>query len=191
MRRLTIYGSVFVAATIAAVVMYHLATRKIVIERPMLGERPPQAPAPEILIGRSLPTFAAVDQNGRPAGTEALVGRVVVINMFATWCRPCKEELPRLEREVWRRFEPQVSVVALALGEGAGSVREFNRRTNLTFALVADPNGDIARRFSRDNMIPRTYVISRSGVIVYQTIGYDETSFSKLVSAVQHAIEKR
>src|SRR5207244_1817476 len=88
-------------------------------------------------------------QHGHDTGTASLRGRVVVLNVWATWCQPCVEELPRVEREIWQRFRPEVVVIAVARGEDAAKIREFNARANLTFALVADPTRHISQAFRR------------------------------------------
>lgn len=163
----------------------------MVVGRAVIPTPPPQVQTHEDLIGRDAPSFEGVDQEGHRVATEALRGRVVVVTVWAPWCRPCVEELPRVEREIWRAHQPQIMVVGIALGERPESVREFNRRTNLTFPLIADPNRKIARRFGAGNAIPQTFVIDRAGLVVYQTLGYGERSFGRLVSAVEQAIARR
>ena len=142
-------------------------------------------------MGRWVPEFAAVDQNGQRVATAALRGRVAVINVWATWCQPCLAELPRVEREIWQRFQRDVTVIAVARGESAAKIRDFNRTMNLTFSLVGDPRQKITRQFGGDDMIPRTYVIDRSGVVVHQAIGYGDRGFAELVSAVERAVAPR
>ena len=188
MRRQLMYGSLAVVILLA-LAAYWLSQRQIVVERP--GGPPPTPRQHEDLVGRRVPTFATVDQNGRPVATAALRGRVAVINVWATWCQPCVAELPRIEREIWQRFHPQVTVIAVARGESAAKIRDFNRRMNLTFSLVEDPRQKITRQFGGDDMIPRTYVIDRSGVVIHQAIGYGDSGFADLVSVVERAVAQR
>lgn len=176
------------AALIVLAGTYWYSHRELVVERPSVGGPPPTAHRPVNLVGRAAPRFRAPDQNGRVTGTDALRGRVAVVNVWASWCRPCVDELPRFESEVWGRFGTRVAVVAVAAGESAEKVQEFNRKANLTFSLVEDPKERIARRFGGRGPIPRTYVIDRSGTIVYQTIGYSEEHFRGIVAAVEHAV---
>jgi len=107
--------------------------------------------------------------------------------VWATWCQPCVEELPRLEREVWQRLQPDVAVVAVGLGENAAKIRRFNEQHKLTFALVEDPRSRITRRYGGKGPIPRTFVIDRTGKIVHQSMGYGEKGFAELVAAVEKA----
>jgi peroxiredoxin len=190
MRRRAI-AVLFALVVAVAISSWWASRRELVVERPSLGGPPPNAHPQVSLVGRAAPAFEAADLNGRAVGTTALRGRVAVLNVWATWCQPCVEELPRLEREVWQRFQPHVAVVGVAQGEDAAKVREYNRHAMLTFALVEDPDGAIARCYGGEGMIPRTYVIDRNGVVVHQTIGYGDRSFLDLVSAVERAVAQR
>jgi peroxiredoxin len=188
-RRSVIYASLVVIAAAAATTFW-IGRRPMVVERASLGTPPRQISRPKSLIGQVAPSFTGADQSGREISTSRLRGRVVVVNVWASWCRPCVEEMPRLEAEIWRRFQPQLVVVGIALGEEPAKVKDFSRQSSLTFPLVADPKRKIARRFGAGNSIPQTFVISRSGVIVYQTLGYDRQTFDHMVSAAERALAR-
>lgn len=147
----------------------------------------------ETLVGKSAAPFSAKDHNGKPAGTNAFAGRVIVVKVWATWCKPCVEEMPRIEREIWQRFKPDVALIAVAMGETPHAVREFNKQAKLTFPLVADPLLAISREYGGGEKggVPRTYVIDRSGVIVYETKGYSEKRFLDTIDAVERAVARR
>ncbi len=189
MRRIVIFA--VLAIVFVGALMYWMSHRSLVVERAMIGA-PPQMRVPHHvnLVGKPAPFFTAMDQRGQTVGSGAHRGKVVVVNVWASWCQPCREELPRVEREIWQRFRPDVAVVAIATGEGLAKVDEFNRTAKLTFSLVADPKNEIARRFGGDDAIPRTYVIDRSGTVVYQALGYGEGPFAPLVSAVAQAVAR-
>jgi peroxiredoxin len=187
MRRPLIYGSLMVAVLVAATA-YWLSHRELVVARPNLGGPPPTPRKHENLVGRRIPAFPVADHNGQPVPTT---GRVAVVNIWATWCQPCVAELPRIEREIWQRFRPHVTVIAIAREESAAKIRDFNRNRNLTFSLVADPEGTLTRQFGGDDVIPRTYVIDRSGAVVHQVIAYNEREFGSLVSVVERAVAER
>ena len=121
-------------------------------------------------------------------GAESLRGRVIVVSIWATWCKPCRSELPRIEKEILEPHRNDVAVVAFARGETAERVRDFNRSANLTLTMVADPQKQITRRFGGDAPIPRTFVVNRDGVIVYQGLGYSEKRFKALEDAVEREL---
>lgn len=129
------------------------------------------------MIGQRAPAFASREN-------------VTVVSVWAPWCQPCTRELPRIEREVWQRFQPRIAVVGVAVGEHEDAIRRFNRDARLTFQLVADPDRKISEAFGAAHQIPQTFVVDRSGRIVYEAVGYDEKHFDRVVSAVQRAIER-
>jgi peroxiredoxin len=189
MRRLLVYGVLAIAIG-AAGLAYFAARRTIVVGRAVVEPPPWMRREHAILIGQPLPDFDAVAISGQPMGAQQLRGNVAVVSIWATWCQPCRAEMPRLEREVWQKFDHKVPVVGIAIGETAEKVRDFNRDGRFTFALVPDPKRKVAGRFGGDDAIPRTYVINRSGRIIYQTIGYNEREFNHVARAVNRALMK-
>lgn len=190
MRRIVIPTALLIL--LATGLTYWMSHRSLVVERASIGSPPSRMRMRTTkhanLVGQPVPYFTAMDQRGQSVGSASQRGKVVVVNIWATWCQPCREELPRVEREIWQRFRPDVAVVAIAGGEAVARIDEFSRTTQLTFSLVADPRSEIARRFGGDDAIPRTYVIDRSGTIVYQALGYGEAPFAPLVTAVERAV---
>lgn len=192
MKRNALYLTLLAIAILAAGVAVWYAQRPTVIERPSLGAPPvPVLPPPQAFVGHEAPPFSGVDLNGQTIDSSQLRGRVIVLNIWATWCGPCVEEMPRIEREVWQRFRPDVQVVAAAASEDVPKVAAFNRQMKLTFPLVADPNREIASLYGGRDVIPRIYVIDRAGKIVHQTRGYGDEEFAGMVSAVERAVAAR
>lgn len=142
------------------------------------------------LVGHPVPEFSAIDQNGSKVDINTLRGRVVVVNIWATWCGPCRNELPRVEREVWKKHQGDVVVVAVGREETSTTIAAFNRHAGLTFSLVPDPKRKITALFGRDAGIPRTYVISRNGTIVHQHMGYGPASFAEIVNEIDREAGK-
>jgi cytochrome c biogenesis protein CcmG/thiol:disulfide interchange protein DsbE len=131
--------------------------------------------APEIFpveVGSSAPAFQATDlRTGQPAALADYKGQVVLLNVWATWCEPCKIEMPsmqQLEREMGPRG---LKIVAVSVDEGgADAVRQFARDYGLTFRILHDPAGRIQRIYQTTG-IPESFVINRQGRIVKKVIG--------------------
>src|SRR6184192_3514986 len=103
MRRNLLYLFVLLIVLIAAVAAYRVARQPIRVGRSVDASNRPlmrEVPKAPNLIGQRVPAFAASDLNGSPVSAEAFRGRVLVLNVWATWCRPCRDELPRVEQEV-------------------------------------------------------------------------------------------
>ncbi len=136
--------------------------------------------------GRTVPEFSVVDLDGRQHSPSKLRGKVFVITFWATWCGPCVTELPRIESELWQGHHGDIPVLAIARGEDEQTIRKFNASAHLTFPLIADPGKRIYSLFASE-LIPRTYVVDRSGRVVHQSAGYSPATFAATLQAVDAA----
>jgi cytochrome c biogenesis protein CcmG, thiol:disulfide interchange protein DsbE len=131
-------------------------------------------------VGSRVPDYSARDLEGDPVSLGDLEGEVILLNIWATWCPPCRDEMPSMER-LHRKLGPEglrvvaVSVDALpgfldASGQSGGNVAEFVREMGLTFDIWHDPDGRIQQAF-RTAKVPETFVIDRAGYIVKKDQG--------------------
>lgn len=134
--------------------------------------------SPEIFpveVGSSAPDFRATDLSNDSVRTIAdYRGQVVLLNVWATWCQPCRVEMPGMER-LYQEFGPQgLKVVAISIDEaGADVVREFVRERSLTFEILHDPSRAIERIYQTTG-VPESFVLNRHGKIVRKVIGAAE-----------------
>ena len=123
-------------------------------------------------------TFAVRAVNGAAAKTLASYrGDVVVLNIWATWCPPCRAEMPSLER-LHREFARRgLKIVAVSVDEPgtADAIRDFAKEYGLTFEILHDETKRIQRDF-RTTGVPETFVIARDGIIRKKLIGADDWS---------------
>ena len=134
-------------------------------------------------VGTAAPNFTAQDMAGRPVALTDLRGEVVLLNIWATWCPPCREEMPSMQR-LYERLGPEgLKIVAVSIdaapgaldsgGRPGGNVEAFAREMGLTFGIWRDPSGDIQRTY-RTTGVPESFVIDRSGTIIKKVIGATE-----------------
>ncbi|MDW8215694.1 MAG: TlpA disulfide reductase family protein [Roseiflexaceae bacterium] len=128
-----------------------------------LVDRGGGVPAP----GEVAPDFAFTFANGETRRLSDLRGAKVVVNFWATWCAPCEEEMPDLQR-----LDARDDVVVLGVNrlELPDVIIPFARERNLTFTLIANPDGDIIERYGAKN-IPISYFINSDGTIGYRQLG--------------------
>ena len=142
--------------------------------------------------GQPMPAFSFTTLDGKRTSIEELKGKVVYVNFWATWCGPCLAEMPRMEREVWKKFKtsPDFFMVAIAREQTADEIAPFMKENRLTFPVAPDPEREVYRLFG-DGGIPRSYVVGRDGRILFQSVGYDGGDFAKMKSVISKALAKK
>lgn len=134
--------------------------------------------SPEIFpveVGSKAPEFRAATLAGNANRTLAdYKGQVVLLNVWATWCAPCRVEMPSIEH-LHQEFGPQgLKVVAISIDEaGPDVVRELVRERGLSFEILLNPSRSIERIYQTTG-VPESFVLNRDGVIVKKVIGATE-----------------
>ena len=120
--------------------------------------------APEPLsLGAPVPAFAVSRLDGGSLRSGEWGRRTVVLNLWATWCVPCREEMPSLEK-LSRSLDPaQFLVVGLSQDTDRNLVREFALKYGVTFPLALDPDGKLAKSALGSGVLPDTLIISPQG----------------------------
>jgi peroxiredoxin len=126
-------------------------------------------------VGSRAPEFQAVDLGtGRPATLADYRGRVVLLNVWATWCQPCRIEMPAMERLSRGLAGTDFRIVAVSVDEGdSAMVSAFAKDLGLTFDILHDRPGTIKRSYQTTG-VPESFIIDRQGIIVKKVIGAAE-----------------
>lgn len=130
--------------------------------------------------GSMAPAYSARSIDGREVSLASLRGKVVVFNVWATWCQPCLREMPSLERAYQQLKDEGLEVVAVSvdappggfdsMGNPGGDVRAFASHFGLSFTILHDPKRTVERKFSVF-ALPTTILIDRSGRIAQRVYG--------------------
>ncbi|MBI4013910.1 MAG: TlpA family protein disulfide reductase [Candidatus Rokubacteria bacterium] len=132
-------------------------------------------------VGHRAPDFVLRDPDGRPVQLSRVLGaKAVLLNFWATWCPPCREEMPTMERAYHDYKARGLEVVAVSIDAGsevavAAKVKAFMKELKLTFPAVLDPNGEVVHRY-RLRGLPMTFLIDRSGEIRSADLGFRDWS---------------
>jgi peroxiredoxin len=130
------------------------------------------------------PNFSLKSMEGKTVELAKLQGKVVVVNFWATWCGPCRKEIPGF-LEVYSKLKPKgLEIVGISLDrEGWTVVKPYIEKAKITYPVVLD-DGKLADAYGGIEAIPTTFIVDRKGRILKKHVGYmSQTEFEKLVSA--------
>ncbi|HEY3111930.1 MAG TPA: TlpA disulfide reductase family protein [Chloroflexota bacterium] len=129
-----------------------------------------QVGMPSAFRERPAPVFALTGFDGKPVQLADLRGQIVVVNFWASWCPPCREEAPVLER-AWRAYRDRgVVLVGLAIWDREPNSRAFLREFAASYPSAPDPSGEAAIAYGIRGL-PETIVVDRAGQIARKWIG--------------------
>jgi len=142
-------------------------------------------------VGQEAPAFSATTVDGKVIDSRELKGKVIWINFFATWCPPCKMELPVLEKNVMDKYRDNPDFVLVVLGRehSMEEMKEFAGETGLDLPFAPDEGREVFSLYATQS-IPRNVIIGRDGKIAIQTSGYTEADFAILEKQVADLLEK-
>lgn len=134
---------------------------------------------------RSLPDIRFVDGAGAPRSLADFRGRVILLNLWATWCAPCREEMPALDRLQASLGGPGFEVVALSIDRGALSVKRFYEELGLrALGIYVDENGEALSKLGAVG-IPLTLLVDRDGRELWRVVGPREWDKPAEVSRIR------
>lgn len=122
--------------------------------------------------GQRAPEFNLPALGGSRVSLRRLAGKVVLIDFWASWCEPCKQELPELQKLQQEYAAKGVVIVAVNLDQRRENAEQLSRRLGLTLTVALDPDGSVASTYDPPKM-PSSYVVDRGGVVRFVHAGFD------------------
>ena len=131
--------------------------------------------------------FELEDLTGKPKKLSSYRGKVVFLNFWATWCGPCRVEMPSMQR-LYERFKKDgLEIVAVDLQEGRKQVQAFVNELELTFPVLLDIEGSVGQTYDA-RAIPTTYLIDREGLIFGKAVGAKEWDTPAMISVFSEIV---
>ncbi len=141
--------------------------------------------------GLPAPTFIFPGLDGKAIDLQAYKGKVVFVNIWATWCPPCREEMPSMERLYQELKGEDFEILAVSVdGAGAAVVAPFMKKYHLSFPALLDPKGTTQDLFGTTG-VPESFIINREGVIEKIVIGPMDWATPEVVRYFRDLIQKR
>jgi peroxiredoxin len=152
------------------------------------------AAAPDILpvaernavkLGEPAPNFRLRDLNGQMVSLSDLRGKVVLLNFWATWCGPCRVEMPAME-ELYRTFSRNdFEILAVSTdAQGASVTRPFQQENHLTFPILHDADYRVGLTYGARSL-PMTFMVDRQGIVRHQIFGARDWAAAEAHQLVQ------
>lgn len=116
-------------------------------------------------IGEPAPDFTLINLEGENVRLSDLQGKGVLINFWATWCDPCKREMPLMENEYQKMKDEGIEFLAINIAESELAVSRFTERLGLTFPILLDPDRAVTNLYEV-GPIPSTYFVDKDGILV-------------------------
>ncbi len=186
----------------AAIVMVYVFAKITIINRPIprqmteaesAGQSANNEPEPPAspMEGKQVPDFDLPTLDGKRMTLSSLRGKVLFINIWATWCAPCREEMPSMENLYKQLKGPDFEMVGISIDkDGSKSVAPFVKQLGLTFPILMDPESAVAKKFQITG-VPETYIVNREGLILKHVIGPTAWDKPMVSEALKELIKMR
>lgn len=163
--------------------LFYLLCLTLLLARPAISSETQQT-LPEIAKPFVATDFSLTGEDGKVYRLSELRGKVVVLNFWATWCPPCRYEMPSLER-LWQKVQDKdIVVLAVNVGEDRDTIFEFGGSYPTTFPIPMDIKGEVIKQYPVVGL-PTTYVISAKGMVTHRAVGSREWDSEKIIATLK------
>ena len=139
--------------------------------------------------GGATPPLVLNDLAGKPHRLADYRGRIVLVNFWATWCEPCREEMPAMQRLEKRFAGRPFTILAVNVGEGEARIQEFLERSALQLTVLRD-HSSVAMKAWRARGLPASYVVGGDGRVRYSHTGELNWDDERLIALLARELPK-
>ena len=141
--------------------------------------------------GLPAPNFTLPGLDGKMVNLSDYRGAVVLVNIWATWCPPCVDEMPSLER-LYKEFKGEnFEILAVSIdAAGTKAVAPFMKKHNLSFPALIDPEGTISALYQTTG-VPESFIVNQEGILINKIIGPRDWAASDVIDFFHDLIQKQ
>ena len=147
--------------------------------------QPPSPFSVDKLIGQKAPDFRLKDINGKEVSLSSFKGKVVLLNFWATWCPPCKAEMPSMNKLYEKLKSRGFVVIAVSTDKRPDEPKDFIANNPVGFPVLLDNDLKVSRNSYKTFMLPTTFLIDRKGVIAEKYFGEQEWMEPEIIKEIE------
>jgi len=141
--------------------------------------------------GSPAPDFTLNDLSGKPVQLSSLKGKVVLVNFWATWCPPCREEIPSMIRLNQVMQGKNFQMLAISIDEGGGAaVQDFFKKGGGSLPALLDTDGKVSRRYGTTG-VPETFIVDSKGIIQKKVVGAMDWSSPGVIQFLEQMAQSK
>jgi peroxiredoxin len=141
--------------------------------------------------GDRAPEFSLLSLDGKAISLSSYRGKVVMVHFWATWCPPCIEELPTLERLYRAYVGKDLEILAVSVDEGgAGAIGQFMKKNRFALPVLLNPDQSVARQYGTFKF-PETYLVDREGIVRRKIIGAADWTSPEAQKIIQAMVDTK
>lgn len=143
-----------------------------------------------VKVGDTAPDFSFATETGQTKKLSEMKGKVVWINFFATWCGPCRQELPHLQKEVYEKLKNNKNFELIILGREHSweEINKFKTDNKFNMPFYPDNGRKVFSLYAKQN-IPRNFIIGKDGKIAVSSSGFNEKEFAEIIDKVESLVK--
>lgn len=134
--------------------------------------------------GQAAPAISGKDIKGKSVSLAGLKGKVVLVDFWASWCAPCKEEMPILEKLHSKYAKQGLSIVGVSVDNELENAADFAKKVGVSFTIVHDKGHAIADRYKPAKM-PTSFILDRDGKVRFVHEGFEKADAKKIEAEIK------
>lgn len=144
----------------------------------------------KVKLNQVVPEFDFIDESGDTIAISELREKTVLVTFFATWCGPCRKELPHIQAEIYNKYKnnPKFRLLIFGRQHTAKEVADFKNAQGFSMPFLSDLDRSVYDLFA-EKYIPRNFLINAEGKIVFSSTGFKESEFETLKELIKSDLD--